>query len=228
MKGAKEEFKQQILDKWLPLFCLPRDFSTQGYDSRNANLLDDHDAYWFSKTMELALVKEKGGFFYAPHSKAKEQIFWEGSKSISPRPLSLWLEPVITIGAVGRLFQEFGWPQDQLGMQSESFAFDLVAYTPDSREYLVCEVKKTVREIETLVEFMKEYAGEPKLSEEPTDAKRRNAYRKVIGIRKAWPSVFWALGPAGYGYVFEIHRTDAESSFKLRPADLSALSRPVA
>ena len=66
-----------------------------------------------------------------PQSKTHEVIFWEHSTLITPRPITLWLEPVITIAAVARLHLDYGWPVDCLGMQSEDSAFDVMAFKPD-------------------------------------------------------------------------------------------------
>ncbi len=130
-------------------------------------------------------------------------IFWQGLKSVSPRPMTLWVEPVITIGAAGRLHGEFDWPQDLIGLQSKKkWAFDLVAYNRAQAPVVVCEVKKTNCEIDDLLEAMSLYVSKAPLSEEPMQSKLRNAYRKVVGLRRMKPELFWALGPDNYGKLF--------------------------
>jgi hypothetical protein len=42
----------------------------------------------------------------------------------------VWIEPVVTIAAMARLHFEFGWPISCLGMQSKTWAFDLMGYKP--------------------------------------------------------------------------------------------------
>ena len=89
-------------------------------------------------------TKKSGGFFLAPLSKAREQIFWTGSKNVDPRPLTLWIEPIITIGALAKLHVLYGWPAEKLGTQSKTWAFDLVGYGANKNdELLACEVKKS-------------------------------------------------------------------------------------
>ena len=52
--------------------------------------------------------------------------------------------------------------------------------------------------------------------------KERNAYKKIVGIRRTWPKVFWALGPRGYSKVYEISRT-GEYEFNLTLVDEARL-----
>ena len=56
------------------------------------------------------------------------------------------------------------------------------------------------------------------LNDDLLNAKEKNAYRKVVGIRRSWPEVFWALGPNGYSKVFKILRV-GEYEFKLIEKD---------
>jgi hypothetical protein len=44
--------------------------------------------------------------------------------------MTLWVEPIITIGALSRLHFEFGWPAAMLGMQTDDYAFDFVCREP--------------------------------------------------------------------------------------------------
>jgi hypothetical protein len=68
-----------------------------------------------------------------------------------------------------------------------------------------------------MLSSMQEMGREPPLALEPPAAKPRlrNAYKKVLGIRHAWPTIFWALGPAGYGYVFRVARARDGDTFDL-------------
>jgi len=219
-------FTARLYDDWLPAFCNAphRDYSTEGFKNDSISKLSEFDAYWFMKAIDSNLMEQSDGFFTAPVSKAKEQIFWQGLKSISPRPVTLWIEPIITIGAIARLYSDFGWPIAMLGMQSQTWAFDLVGYGTDSKqELLVCEVKKTDKETNELIKYMNIYSDQDPLEEEPTDSKMRNAYRKVVGIRRTWPKVFWALGPNGEDVVFSIDQKDSSEHFKLNMADRSLL-----
>jgi len=219
-------FTNRLYAEWLPSFCdAPhRNYSTAGFKENYINKLSEYDANWFMRAVDIGLVSESKGSFVAPQSKAKEQIFWEGEKAKSPRPITLWMEPIITIGALARLHEEFGWPKANLGAQSKTWAFDLVCYDSISNEEsLVCEVKKHRKEIEVLLRYMNEHcARDPKMVE-PENDKERNAYRKVQGVRNSWPSVFWALGPQGEGQVFQIKRESGSQRFSLATTNEDAL-----
>lgn len=218
MPDTISTFTDRLFSKWLPNFCHAphRNYSTDGFKSESIAKLSDFDAQWFLIAIDAGLVQEVDGFFTAPLSKAKEQIFWTGTKSKSPRPITLWIEPIITIGALARLNQEFGWPIEKLGMQSLTWAFDLVGYgNTSTHEQMICEVKKDYNEIITLLKFMNTYCSKAPMSQEPIDAKERNAYRKVQGVRRSWPSIFWALGPNGEGEVFSIRNVSNSPHFYL-------------
>jgi hypothetical protein len=209
-------FRERLASDWLPSFCETphRNYPLEGFKPESIEKLSAHDAHWFIKAIELNLVSQEHGCFIAPLSQAKEQIFWEGSKNTNPRPITLWLEPVITIGALAVLHETYGWPADKLGAQSKTWAFDLVGYgNTAEEECMVCEVKKTKAEVDTLIALMKNYAN-TNLEEIPPSGKERNAYKKVIGIRTTWPRLFWALGPAGYGYLYHVKRS-GEYQFEL-------------
>lgn len=213
-----ETFTERLKKDWLPSFCgAPhRDYPLDGFKASSIKKLDQLDAHWFMWAVDNELVSESEGFFVAPRSAAKEQIFWEGATNVTPRPITLWLEPIITIGALARLNAQFGWPIENLGAQSKTWAFDLVCYeTASDREVIGCEVKKSLREIEKLLAFMNAHGGKPPLDSEPANSAERNAYRKVQGIRRSWPKLFWALWPGGKGKIFSVHREKDSEKFRL-------------
>ncbi len=219
-------FTQRLYDEWLPSFCEAphRNYPSTGFKMDSIKKLSEYDAQWFLSAVDAGIVSESNGFFLAPQSKAKEQIFWQGEKAKSPRPISLWVEPIITMGALARLNQEFGWPKDTLGAQSKTWAFDLVCYdSVSNKEQLVCEVKKDRKEIEVLLNFMNEHCVKDPTCDEPENSKERNAYRKVEGVRNSWPSIFWALGPRGVGHVFHIQRESNTQRFSLVVTNEDAL-----
>ena len=214
------EFENRLISEWLPDFCNAphRQFSMEGYDNKNISKLSEHDAFWFMRAIDLNIVSQSDGFFIAPLSKAKEQIFWTGHQSSGLMPITLWLEPVITIGGLAKLHCIYEWPIDKLGAQSKTWAFDLVGYGDDpEQEILACEVKKSEKEIDDLLMLMNKYSNSPPLEEIPAKGKERNAYKKIIGIRRTWPSIFWALGPNNYEKSFAIERIN-EHEFKFNEA----------
>lgn len=211
-------FTGRLEKDWLLSFCgaTHRNYSPEGFKTSSIRKLDEFDAHWFMQAIDSDLVAESEGFFVAPRSAAKEQIFWDGAKNATPRPITLWVEPVITIGALARLTEEFGWPVDNLGTQSKTWEFDLVCYETNSdNEVIACEVKKDEKEIVKLLHFINVYCVQNPLDSEPENAAERNAYRKVQGIRKTWPKFFWALGPGGNGQAFLIIRDNGSEIFRL-------------
>lgn len=226
MPEPLKEFSERLETTWLPSFCYAphRNHSTDGFKRDSLHNLSEYDARWFLEAVDQGLVTESGGFFRAPQTKAKEQIFWTGTKGVVPRPLTLWVEPIITMGAVARLHVEFGWPADQLGTQSEyPWPFDLVGYHEDlRRERLLCEVKKNGREIGHLVRMMRQYADTLPPTE-PVEGPKRNAYRKSRAIGRSDATVFWALGPGGVGNVFRIERHFDPPRHEIAPRETDAL-----
>lgn len=220
MTDVLKVFRERMADEWLPAFCGPRagrGYAPEGFRWDTVDRVGAFDAGWFMTAIDLGLVAEHAGFFMAPRSGAKEQIFSTGSEIDGQKPFTLWLEPVITIGALARLHIDHGWPGELLGCQPGQWALDLVAYGPDGRYRIGVEVKKTAREIERLLGFMRDLSLDPELPV-PSDRAALNAYRKVVGIRRHAPPIFWALGPGGKGEVFRVAWCGAGGGFDLIPA----------
>lgn len=216
-------FESRLQNDWLGPFCEARSFSCDGFKTQSIAKLSPKDANNFMRAVDGGLVTHRDGTFNAACSKAKEQIFWTGLRSISPRPLTLWLEPIITIGGLARLHEDFGWSADRLGLQSSTWAFDLVGYAGDGKtELLVCEVKKTEREINKLTELMTKHLATPAEALSELKGSERNAFKKVLSLRNSGSQVFWALGPEHHGFVFRIRR-DHAGSIGLELSDESAL-----
>lgn len=220
---ALDEFKSRLPNAWLIPFCHARGYSHDGFDGEAVGKLSAADAHDFMQAIDLGLVAHRGGFFSAPRSKAKEQIFWQGPRDSVPRKVTLWLEPIITIAGLLRLHRDFNWPSEQLGLQSRTWAFDLVAYDATlESEAIACEVKKTEHEIEMLLYFMHRHLDTPARAEPRLKAAERNAFKKVLALRESACTVFWALGPDRYGHVFNVSR-NRHGSIALSCADGSAL-----
>ena len=159
MNTAIQTFQDRILGDLLPAFCdhPKRGWSCEGFkkDWKNISAKDAED-FLFALDAGLIEHDDERGLYLAPKSCAGEQFFWEGKKSVSPRPITLWLEPVITVAVLARLHFKWGWPKDLLGAQSRKEEFDVTAYSrsDSNNEYLACEIKKTVKELDQMVELM--------------------------------------------------------------------------
>lgn len=222
------EFRRRLIADWLVPYCAARGYSPEGFDDRGVAYLSANDARDFMQSIDCGLVVHQIGFFSAPLSKGREQIFWPGAKASVPRRVTLWLEPIITIGALGRLQRDYQWSADLLGMQSKTWAFDLVAYNPadPESEHLVCEVKKSRREIDSLISLMRKHWDSPAVIEHTLKGAERNAFKKVLALRTSTSEVFWALGPDRYGFVFKIRR-GPNKSMELLHSNESELMAPI-
>ena len=227
MQTKKHLFTERFFQDWLPSFCYSqnRNLTPEAFVPDNLKNLSEHDAAWFLRAVDSANVQESNGYFLSDRSHAKEQIMWQGRKADIPRKSFLWLEPIITIGALARLIHQYNWPQDQVGLQSVApWPFDLMGYAADNEtERLACEVKKSSTEISRLIAEMTRFGAMPALEEEPANPTLRNAYRKVVGIRRGWPSLFWALGPNDEGELFKVMREPDGEIFSLIPLPEDAL-----
>lgn len=206
--AALDEFRERILNEWLAPFCDSRGYEHGGFVWSSLDKLSETDARDFMDAVDSGLVTHQAGAFRAACSRASEYLFWEGAASVSPRRLTLWLEPVITIAGLRRMQHTFGWPPEQLGAQSVSYAFDFVGYHADQRTELVsCEAKPTRKAVDLLVAHMQKHAATPKKELKDCRPTEVNALKKVIALRESSSRTFWALGPDGYGHVFTVSRS---------------------
>lgn len=200
-----DAFKDRILNDLLPDFCRDsaRNYDISGF-RQDFSGIQEADAANFLKAFDAGLVKAEGNMYRAPRSYAREQLFWEGAVDQVPRPISLWIEPIITIATLSRLHFDLGWPPELLGTQSSDWAFDVAAYQRDDfiNEYLACEVKKTDNEFASLIQNMKYFGASPE--QKFANSKEKNAYKKVAGLRARRAPIFWAVGPGGTNAAFKM------------------------
>lgn len=208
MPTALERFTQQLHAIWLPTFCSDekRNFDPVGFKAASIALAE-FDASNFLRAIESGLVRDTGGGRYrCQRSRAQEQIFWEGQKSVEPRPLTLWLEPIITMGTIARLGLDFGWPAELLGMQSKDWAFDFLVYqssTPQL-EQISGEVKTTAVQCDNLMADLRIY-GQTGANEALSDHPRHiNSFKKWQSLLKSRVELLWVVGPDDYTQLFEV------------------------
>ena len=208
MPTELENFTNQLHAVWLPAFCSDekRKFDPIGF--RDASItLTEFDASNFLRAIENGLVRDTGGGRYkCQRSSAHEQIFWEGLKSVEPRPLTLWLEPIITVGTIARLGLDFGWSDDVLCMQSKDWAFDFVVYqSPTSPiEHIAGEVKTTALQCDNLIADLRIYGQTG--ADEPLSnhTKHINSFKKWQSLLKGRANLLWVVGPSDYTHLFEV------------------------
>jgi hypothetical protein len=208
---AQQEFWCRLKEEWLPAYCNDpkRRYATEGFNA-GSNTVSEQDARDFLRAIDQNVVSvDSGGRFRMPQSKTHEVLFWEHSTLITPRPITLWLEPVITIAAVARLHLHYGWPVDCLGMQSEDSAFDVTVFIPGDlkNEYIAGEVKDSATQLDRLLRHMNQCGAEGD-SECSAPKIRKNAHRKVVGLKRCRAPIFWAIGPSGDSRVFGVTYRD--------------------
>jgi hypothetical protein len=228
MPAAIDQFYERLRTEWLPRFCLPPKRGLERSEFREgSNRVSELDAADFLRAIDSGVVVEKsGGTFWSERSYVQEQLVWQGLKRISPRPLTLWLEPVITIATLARLHLDYGWPATQLGMQSRDWAFDFAVYEARPRDAILIagEVKKTKREVERLMEDVSTYAGSGATEPASKHPRHVNSYKKWNALRNARVPLIWAVGPNGYSTLRKISYEGRRA--QLTPVPLDALDGP--
>lgn len=144
----------------------------------------------------------------------------EGKKNVSPRPISLWLEPIITVAGLARLHFEFGWPRHLIGAQSQDYAFDIATYlgAEQTSEHIACEVKDSSKQLDAMIKNMEHFARDNVQSEVGLSSSKVNGYRKLVALRKRRAPLFWALGPNRTSYVFKmLYGDDGTVTFSPTP-----------
>jgi hypothetical protein len=220
-------FAERLSHEWLPTYCddPKRRYSIAGYKVRS-NKVTSQDAQDFLRALDNGVVADSGGGRYRmPQSKANEVIFWEGSRTKIPRPVTLWMEPVITIASIARLHLDYGWPKRCLGMQSTKWEFDLMAFLPQDleAEHIAGEVKKSVRELDCLIANLLDLCEDGKVDANMLPRSHVNAYKKYKGLLRSRAPLFWAIGPGNISHLFEVSYP-SEQLVSLRPVPIQRLA----
>lgn len=210
--NVQREFWHRLKREWLPAYCNDpaRRYDMAGFRA-DAKQVTDIDARDFLRALDHNVVcVDIGGRFRMPRSNVNEVIFWEHSTKISPRPISLWIEPIITIAAMARLHLDHGWPVECLGMQSEKWEFDLMAFRPDDleHEFIAGEVKATSKELNKFLGRLQECCASGEHDCGGAKIDKENAHKKWLGLKRCHAPLFWALGPGGDSRIFRVLYND--------------------
>lgn len=228
MKTSLQTFQDRVLNDLLPTFCNDpsRAWGPDGFKA-DWHKISEVDATDFLRGIDGGLVThEHRGLYKAPRSKASEQFFWSGAKNKTPRPITVWVEPIITVAVLARLHFDLGWPRELLGTQSKDWAFDVTTYLSNDSdcEHIACEVKKTTADIDRLVALMKRFGKNP-IAHQPVVSKERNAFRKLQALRQRRPPLFWAVGPGGSSCAFRMGYSE-EGVVSFQNISIHTLSYP--
>jgi hypothetical protein len=229
ISGSMNEFDEILFNHLIP------EYQSLGYlkgidavFNDKERHFSDADASYFVEAFKNGLINHVGRSRYkAPMSGATEGFFNSGPSTESPRTFYLAQEVIITVGVLARLHLDYGWPKELLGAQSKDWAFDAVAFMPNSvTEHIACEVKKTASEVDKLLMFVNEICdADVMLSDSESRLLRPdklNAYRKVRSLLRNKVPIFWAVGPDGFGQVFEMEYP-TEGRVKLNRSDQAVL-----
>jgi hypothetical protein len=101
---------------------------------------------------------------------------------------------------------DLGWPKHLIGMQSKDYGFDATCYLTDDApaEHIACEVKASAAGLDVCIRNMIRFAANPD-APEPRSGGKRNAWKKVLALRRSRAPLFWALGPGRYEFVYRVH-----------------------
>jgi hypothetical protein len=216
MGDALRALERLLHERLIPEFCSDPRRSCNPRGFRNESFqVSEIDARYFLMGIEAGLIEHRGhGIYRTDISAAPEQFFWEGLRALDPRPFTLWIEPILTVGGLARLHFDYGWPKHLIGTQSSDWAFDLVAFAPEqSTESIAGEVKKTAKEVQQLLDLMGTFGQHPTMTV-PASGKARNAFKKVAALRARRCPIFWALGPDGLSEVRQVEY-DADDTLRL-------------
>lgn len=196
-----ELFSHRLYTDWLPTYCHDdrRRYHPSGFKATSITVSEADARDCMVAIDDQVVVDAGGGRFRASRSAAHEVLFWEGSKTASPRPITLWLEPVITFAALARLHRKYRWPKEDLGMQPKGWAFDLAAYGRDlnAPPCLLGEVKKSSSELRRLREDLLKLSNGASPEIVPI-----NSTRKWQALVETKPSFVWLVGPNEESYVY--------------------------
>ena len=124
MKGVLQAFQDRISNDFLPTFCNDpsRAWRADGF-KEDWHKISQIDAADFLRGIDGELVQHEGrGLYKAPRSYASVQFFWSGAKQKIPRPITLWVEPIISIAVLARLHFDLRWPKELIGLETKDWA----------------------------------------------------------------------------------------------------------
>ncbi len=228
MTDAQQEFARRVKDEWLPAFCADpkRRYDPTVFDP-TAKVITDADARDFMRAIDSGIAffdsRQRCGM---RRGRASDAIFTEGKKATTRRPVSLWVETVLTVAAGARLHFTHGWPADSLGMQPHAdFALDLAAFTTSDsvNQQIAAEIKPTLEELTTLsINLRRCCAGDHDDSCLEKHRARRNAHNKWRALRARQPPVLWLVSPAPHSEIYRLAYR-ADGVIEVEPADVSQL-----
>jgi hypothetical protein len=224
----KEELLARLEEEWLPPYLADYGYAPGGYVPPRGEISKD-DARWFLAGMDQGVVELlPKARLKLPASPVKAMIFWSGSTKVSPRPVTVHLEGILSAGMAARLHLEHGWSVDQLGFEYPPRkpgrrAFDLAALAPDGSVRLVGEAKKSVKELDHVLTVIAECSVLGHHVHGSDERGVTNGHRKWEGLNACRPDVFFTFGPNDDLSVFDVtHGKDG--TLRLQPGSRDLLT----
>lgn len=220
--SARAEFDNLLKSRLIPEFCSDPDrrLNISGF-AEKSNRLSEEDTEDFLRAWKAGLLFHQGrGQYIIGNAKVHEQFFWTGSKTAELRTFTLWMEPIISMGAIARLHLDYRWPISRLAAQSPDWAYDIIALGNGGPTAIVGEVKKTRAEVDDLFALMVQFGANP-ATPAPSSGKTRNAFKKILSLRKFPAPILWLIGPSRYELVFHVRYSGDLVSFE--PASQNSL-----
>jgi len=200
--------------------ALGRDPDRYVLDTRNAAKIPETDIHWFFRVLDLGILRElPNGDFHSPRPGAAERLYSHGDSSKCPVPVGISIEPVISLGAMARLIETFGWPSECLGVQAGSWGFDLTCYAPGSEKVILqCEVKTKERDIERMCAYFEARLNGANEAGQASPTQRKNWDAKLAELASTGAQLLWALGPGGFERVYRVVTHGADGGRRILPA----------
>jgi len=198
-----QQFSLRLKEHWLPTYCEDpkRNYDPVGFRETSVRV-SEIDARDCMLAVDHGIVFDTGGGRYrANRNSAHEVLFWEGRRTTSPRPITLWLEPIITFAALARLHLLHDWPKEALGTQSKTWAFDLVAFEPGLNETprILGEIKKSSAELRKLRDDLVALSNEAL-----PESIRTNSLKKWQELLSTKAPLLWLVGPSREECLFSV------------------------
>lgn len=123
-----------------------------------------------------------------------------------PIPVVRTVEHVIAVAALARLHLDFGWPKECLACHPLGSSFSITAsILPKSNSvHIACCVRKSVDELARLVASMMIVGRGMPLPSKVASDERKTVQRWLQDFRRDFLPLFWAIGPAGEGSLYQI------------------------
>lgn len=143
-------------------------------------------------------------------------------------PVVQTVECVIAVAVMARLHLDFGWPRECLACHSDGASFSVTASVlPKSNSvHIGCYVRKSVDELARLVASMMILGRGIPLPSKVASDEKNTAQRLLQDYRRDYVPLFWAIGPAGAGSLYQISYSNGFLRLNKVPDPLLRLTYP--